>query len=406
MAGVRSLYLVAGVMMAGVSSVFALLAELEQRYELPAASLGWIAGAAFVAALATQLTLARYADRGYGTLLLRGGVIAGAVGLLWFAVATELWQLVAARAVLGGAVGMIMPPARRAIVLTATGNQGEQLGLLYGAYLAGFVFGPPVAGALTVVADVRLPFVVFGVLVALTLLVIARVEMPEAERASAGGPLPDKRVMRRLLLDRRVAAAILVIVSFRYSIGVFEPLWAVHLDRLGASTMVITLSLTAFALPMLAIAKRAGALSDVYGPRVASLASAAASVPIMALYGYVTSVPLLLVLVVPHGVLEAIQSPGTQAAVADAAPRRDIASAQGLGEAAGSAAAAIGAFTAAPLFGWLGPGPAWLIAAVVMAGLLTTSAVLDRPQRGRARALDGGAPVATAQAPVDALLPE
>ena len=380
MKGVRSLYLVAGVTMAGVGSVFALLAELEERYRLPAAGLGWIAGAAFVAALVTQLTLARYADRGYGTLLLRGGVVAAAAGLLWFALATELWQLVAARAVLGAGVGMIMPPARRAIVLTASGNQGEQLGMLYGAYLAGFVFGPPLGGLLTVVADVRLPFVVFGLLVASTLVVVARVEMPEAPRSAEGGQVPDKRVMRRLLLDRRVAAAILVIVSFRYSIGVFEPLWAVHLDRLGASTMVVTLSLTAFAVPMLIVVKQAGRLSDTYGPRVASMLSAAATVPLMAAYGYVTSVPVLFLLVVPQGLLEAIQSPGTQAAVADAAPRRDAASAQGLGEAAGSAAAAIGAFTAAPIFDALGAGPAWAIAAAVMAVLLTCSAVLDRPR--------------------------
>jgi MFS family permease len=402
MRGVRSLYLVAGVTMAGVSSVFALLAELEERYELPAASLGWIAGAAFVAALVTQLTLARYADRGYGALVLRGGVVAAAAGLLWFAFATELWQLVAARALLGGGVGMIMPPARRAIVLSATGNQGEQLGMLYGAYLAGFVFGPPVAGLLTVVADVRLPFLVFGLLVAATLTVVARVDMPEAERVAADAPELDKRVMRRLLADRRVVAAILVIVSFRYSIGVFEPLWAVHLDRHGASTMVITLSLTAFAAPMLLVAKRAGRLSDTYGPRIASLVSAAATVPIMAAYGFLTSVPLLIILSVPQGLLEAIQSPGTQAAVADAAPRRDTASAQGLSEAAGSAAAAIGAFTAAPLFDWLGPGPAWGIAAVVMAMLLACSTALDPPRAvGRPRQDE---PAEPAVAP--ALLPE
>ena len=55
-----------------------------------------------------------------------------------------------------------------------------------------------------------------------------------------------------------------------------------------------------------------------------------------------------MVMAIPHGIGEAIQSPGTQAAVADAAPQRDAAAAQGLAEAAGSAAAAIGAFTAAP----------------------------------------------------------
>ena len=101
----------------------------------------------------------------------------------------------------------------------------------------------------------------------------------------------------------------------------------------------------------------------------------------MAAYGFVGSVPLVMVLAVPHGIGEAIQSPGTQAAVAEAAPERDTAAAQGLAEAAGSAAAAIGAFTAAPLFATLGAGPAWLIAATTMALLLTASTLLDRPHR-------------------------
>jgi hypothetical protein len=57
----RGLYVVAAVTMAGVSSVFALLAELEKCYGLANADLGWIAGAAFVAALITQLSLSRYA---------------------------------------------------------------------------------------------------------------------------------------------------------------------------------------------------------------------------------------------------------------------------------------------------------------------------------------------------------
>jgi MFS family permease len=376
---VRGLYIVVGVTMAGVSAVFALLAELEERYGLPTASLGWIAGAAFAAALATQLTLARYADRGYASILLRTGVAASAAGLLWFAAATELWQFVAARVLLGAGVGIIMPPARRAIVLTSAGNQGERLGVLYGAYLSGFVFGPPIAGALTVIADVRLPFLVLGLAVAATSFSIAGLPMPEAVVGVDDRRLADKRVLRRLATSRKVIAAILVIVSFRYSVGVFEPLWATHLDHLGASTMVITLSLTAFALPMLLVARRAGRLSDRFGPRPASVISALATAPIMALYGVVSLIPVIMAMVIPHGLLEAIQSPGTQAALSDAAPKEDAAAAQGLGEAAGSAAAAIGAFTAAPLYAALGAGPAWFIAGLVMAGLLVTSAALDRP---------------------------
>ena len=53
----RSLYLVAGTTMAGVSSVFALLAEIHNEYGTAERDLGWIAGSAFIGALVTQLRL-------------------------------------------------------------------------------------------------------------------------------------------------------------------------------------------------------------------------------------------------------------------------------------------------------------------------------------------------------------
>lgn len=376
----RQLYLVAGVTMAGVSAVFALFAELEKRYGLSTTSLGWIAGSAFIASLIAQLWLSRYADRGYAATLLRLGVLASAVGLLWFAVATDVWQFVAARALLGAGVGMIVPPARRAMVVGADGNSGERLGTFYASYLAGFVFGPPIAGALTILGDVRLPFAVFGVITLATLLSIVRLELPEGATGD-GADGADKRVLRRLLAQRRIVAALLVVVSFRYSIGVFEPLWATHLDDLGASTTVVTLSLTFFALPMLLVARPAGRLSDRVGPRWASLLAALATVPMMATYGYAGVVWIIFLVAIPHGLMEAILSPGSQAAIAEAAPDSDAASAQGLAEASGSGAAAIGAFTAPALFDLLGAGPAWLIAALVMGGLLATSWLLDPPRR-------------------------
>jgi len=371
----RSLYLVAGTAMAGVSSVFALLAEIHNTYGIAERDLGWIAGSAFVGALVTQLSLSRYADRGHGGLLMRLGVIASATGLLWFGFADELWQFIVARAVLGTGVGVIVPAARRFIIVNAGADQGRQLGAFYGAYLAGFVIGPPLAGALTVAFDVRAPFLVLGVVTGLAFLSIRRLEIPAADidvRSTKG-------VLRRLIRSREMAAALLVVVSFRYSVGVFEPLWAPHLDNLGASTMIVTLSLSAFALPMLVIARWAGGLSDRHSPRLTSLLSALVTVPLMASYGWITAVPVLFVAMLPHGIMEAIQSPGSQAAVADAAPVDDAASAQGLGEAMGSAASMVGALTAAPLYAWLGPGPAFLIAALTMGGLLGLSWLLDPP---------------------------
>ena len=371
----RSLYLVAGVTMAGVSSVFALLAEIHNTYDIAERNLGWIAGAAFVGALVTQLSLSRYADRGHGGLLMRSGVIASATGLLWFGFADELWQFIAARAVLGTGVGVIVPAARRFIIVSAGADQGRQLGAFYGAYIAGFVIGPPLAGALTVAFDVRVPFLMLGMVTGLTFFSIRRLEIPAADVDVHSA----KGVLRRLIHSREMVAALLVVISFRYSIGVFEPLWAPHLDNLGASTMIVTLSLSAFALPMLVIARWAGGLSDRHSPRLTSLLSALVTVPLMASYGWITAVPVLFVAMLPHGIMEAIQSPGSQAAVANAAPVDDAASAQGLGEAMGSAASMIGALTAAPLYAWLGPGPAFLIGALTMAGLLCASWLLDPP---------------------------
>lgn len=400
MRGLRGLYLTAGVTMAGVSSVFALLAELQERYGLSTGGLGLIAGSAFLTALMAQLWLSRFADRGHAATLLRVGVLAAGSGLLWFAAATELWQFVAARSLLGAGVGLLVPPARRAIVLTSDRNQGERLGTFYAAYLAGFVFGPPLGAFLTDLADVRLPFVVFGLATLASVSSVWRIDMPEAERGLEL-PLADRRVLRRLLRDRRIIAAVLVVIAFRYSIGVFEPLWATHLDDLGASTQLIGLSLTGFALPMMLVAKPAGRLTDRFGARWMSLVPAFVSAVLMMSYGYNPYLVVIIGVSMVHGMMEAMLNPATQAGIADVAGARDAASAQGLAEAAGSAASAVGAFSAPVVFDAWGAGPAWAMAGVVMIGLVVWSWVLDpplsadapRPRRRRVEPASGHNPI-------------
>ncbi|HNJ70701.1 MAG TPA: hypothetical protein PKX97_15720, partial [Microthrixaceae bacterium] len=77
---------------AGVGVIFPLLAEFQDRYGFSDRGLGMLSAAAFVAALVSGLFLAGLADRGHTRLLMVGGIALSAVGLLWFATATELWQ--------------------------------------------------------------------------------------------------------------------------------------------------------------------------------------------------------------------------------------------------------------------------------------------------------------------------
>ncbi len=369
------LYAASAVMSLGNGAVFSLLAELRDRHDLPTGGLGIIAAAAFVTILVVQLTIARQADRGWGTAMLVGGAVLSGVSMLWTAAATELWQIVVARAVLGAGTGLFLPAARRAVIVQATTGRAERLGLLYGAYLFGFVFGPPVAAGLAAIGDVRLPFAVVGVVILGLTLVVWRIPVPGEAQPSA-----ERRVVRMLVRDRRVVAAVLVVVSFRYSIGVFEPVWAVYFDDRGASTLVIGLSLTIFALPMIVVAPWGGRFSDRHGARWASLVAAVATVPLMASYSLTSIIPVLIALAAVHGLFEAVESPGSQAAVAEAASDEHAAAAQGLAEAAGSGAAAMGALTAAPLYDLTGGG-VWVVGAAVMGLLLGASWLLDRPVR-------------------------
>ena len=268
-------------------------------------------------------------------------------------------------------------------MLTADNDHGERLATFYAAYLVGFVFGPPVAAVLTDLADVRLPFAVFGIATLVSLFAIVRIEMPEADR-NAEISSADRRVLRRLLADRRVIAAALVIISFRYSIGVFEPLWATHLDDLGASTKLIAFSLTGFALPMIVVAKPAGRLTDRFGARWMSVVPALISAVLMMTYGYTPFVWVIIAVAGVHGIMEAVLNPATQAGIADVTSDADAASAQGLAEAAGSGASAIGAFSAPVVFDAWGAGPAWLMAGCVMVLLVSVSWWLHPPKLNRA----------------------
>jgi DHA1 family multidrug resistance protein-like MFS transporter len=376
------LYVLAAVIAVGNGSVFALLADLQDEHGLPTWGLGLISSSAFFAALVVQLSLSRYADRGRGALLLRLGVVAVCGGLLWMGAATDLWQFVGARALLGTGTGLFIPAARRAVIVADPARQAEKLGMLFAAFLAGFVLGPPIAAVIATAADLRAPFLLFGALVAACGVLIFRMPVP------AAGPHHGERGVLRLLVRRReVVAAVLVVVSLRFSIGVFEPVWARFFTDLGASTLVIGLSLTAFAAPMVVVARFGGRLADRHGARWVSLLTAAITVPFMASYGFTTSILLLTLLALLHGVFEAVETPGSQAAVADAAPLEHAAAAQGLAEAAGSAAAAVGALGAAPLYDWLGAGAAWPIFAAVMVVCLAGSVLLHRPVRRRVPAL-------------------
>ena len=373
----RLLYAAVAIEALGYGGIFALLADLQDRYGLPTYGLGLIGGASFLAGLVAQISLARYADRGYTRLLLRAGLGVAAAGMLWFGLATHLWEFIGARVLLGLGSGVFIPATRRVVVTRAGNRSGEALGRLASVEVGGFIAGPPIAALIAGVFGLHAPFVAFAAALAITSPAIARLDEPPVE------PRGDKRVVRLLLRRRGVLAGLSLGAALFLSIGVFDAMWARYMSDLGASTAVVAVTLALFALPLVALSPFGGRIADRRGPVRSAVLALAVTVPIIIGYGVTGSIAVACALALAHSFCDAVTTPAGQAAVARGAPASLAAAGQGLYGAVGAAAAAFAAFGAAPLYGAFGPEVMWSVCAGLV-GVLAVAAFLF----GRATTVD------------------
>jgi predicted MFS family arabinose efflux permease len=367
--GVRSsppitLFVVTGALSLSNGAVFALLAELQDRFGFETWGLGLIAGAAFLAGFFAHVGLARFADRGYARRLLVVGLLLAAVGTIGMGLGSSLWAFVAARVLIGLGYGTFIPAARRLVISADPARAGRQLGRLASFSVGGFVLGPPLAAGVSELAGPRAPFLAIAAVVLICLPPVLRTEVSEVAREA------EPRVVRQLLAIPAVQAALLVGAAFYLSIGVFEAVWARLLTDLGASTLTVGLTLLGFGVVMAGFAPIGGRLADRFGGfRVAAIAMVL-TVPVMALYGHLTSLIALSVLIAVHAFSDGTVTPGTQLGITRAAPEQHAAASQGLLEAVGFLMAAVAAIGAAPVYqafgaAWLFGGSAGLMLAFV-----------------------------------------
>lgn len=180
----------------GIGIVFPILAHVQDVHHLATYTLGLMSGASFFAALLAQVTAGPFLDGEKAQRLLLLGVLLGAAGLVWFAFAGGLWELVGARAVGGIGYGIVSPAALRQASVGATGaRRGKRLGILSSAQMAGFTLGPFLGSVLYAAGGLRTPFEVVGgllTLVGLGVLLLpaqTRATTPTGADADAGAPI-------------------------------------------------------------------------------------------------------------------------------------------------------------------------------------------------------------------------
>jgi MFS family permease len=365
--------------------VFPLLPALQDRAGISTAQLGWIATAGFVAALVAQTLVAPHADRGRERLVISGAIVMMAVSTLMFAVGDSIHWFIAGRIGAGLAYGAFTPAAIGLIVRRFPDSPGRQIGRLQSIELGGMAIGPVLAVAGKVAFGVVPTLMIASVLtlvVGLPALLAKPADITSLPAETVEhGSLADGM---RLLRHRSVIAAALVMTAFFIPIGAYDALFPRFLADLGSSDWLIGAALMAFAVPSMFLASWAGRQVDRLGPFRAAARGGAANIAVILSYG-VVRVPMVIVII---GLFESggqtIVGAAGAAAMGWAVPGRRAATAQGIGEALATLAAAMVAAMAAPLD-----------AAGGAAALFVTTAVLT------AAALCGGVRLSRAGVPVE-----
>jgi MFS family permease len=379
-------------------AVFVLIADLQDRIGFADWGLGAVAASSFLASFVAQVSVARYADRGHARLLLGAGLALAAAGMVGVALGGSLAALVVARAVMGFGDGMFLPAARRIVASSCPGREAERLGRLGSAEVGGFIAGPPVAALVAAVAGPRAPFLLFAVVVVALGPTLAAV----AEPVDAGAGRPTG-VLSVLLGTPGVLAGLAIGAGLYTTIGVFDALWSRFLVDLGASTGLVAVSLLVFGVPMVAGMPFGGRLADRVGPRRTGFAALLCGVPLIAAYGQIRLLWLLVVIAVVHAAIDSVTTPSGLGAVARASPPGLLAAGQGLYGAVCAVAGATASAGSAPLYGAAGAAWAWAatalaVTAIVVAGVLLGARRADRPPH------PGDAPRPGRVGPLDAAL--
>jgi hypothetical protein len=208
----------------------------------------------------------------------------------------------------------------------------------------------------------------------------ARIE-PRAPTVGTAAAHPSFFGGLGLLRHRSVLAAACVVTAFYIPMGAYDALFPRFLTDLGASDWLLGLALVAFAVPSVFLATWAGREVDRLGAFRAAGRGGAANIAVIVSYGLVR-VPMVVVVI---GLFESggqtLVGAAGAAAMGWAVPGRRAATAQGVGEAVGTIAAAVVAAAAAPLYAAGGPAALFGCTALLTASALASGIRLSRAAR-------------------------
>ncbi|HEY9899326.1 MAG TPA: MFS transporter [Pantanalinema sp.] len=339
---------------------------------------GLMVGAYMATSLVCQYPAGWLSDRFGRRGLMFAGLAAYALASLGFLVFRSPEAFVVLRGI-EGIAGACFTPAALAYVADRApeGERGRRLAHLTVAQNGGMLVGPAIGGALASLCGLASPFVALAVLCLGGALLTAR--LPGAGRAAARERHREQAMsgagwaeVRWALFTGLAARAL----AGGFAMGLYESVWALYLKDLGASTWLISMSWTAFALPAIVLAGVAGRLIDSTGPARLVVWGTLFSSLLVASYAMTERIEVVLFLSVIDGIGFAFAYPAQNALTMLVSPEALRGRVIGLVAGISTLGALVGAVLTPPL---LGRGPVWCFGAggavLFASGLVLAAAV-------------------------------
>lgn len=371
----------------GLGTVWPVLTIYMQKHGASMADIGVTTAAYMAANFLFQVPMGWVSDRLGRKLPLLGGLaVHGLVSVLYLVVqdSTGFTML---RFVEGIGASAMMPAARAHLMDSIPPDRrGQAFGLLSSAFSGSILIGPGIGGLMASFIGMESPFW-FGLvssIVAGAFLMLKvrdrRHSQADAERelAAARG-VSSEQVQWRALIPVFTGAMSGGLVG-----GFFNVIWNIWLHDLGASLDVIGFSYTLFALPLIFVGPWAGRLADHRSRVLLLLVPSLLAAGIYLSYGFITSVPVILLLGVIEGIGIGIIGPVADSYMSDVLPGSRRGRLQGLVSASSTAVSFVSALICGPLYA---AGPFWLFLLLgsVMAGMAITGSLFMLPVERRLR---------------------
>jgi DHA1 family multidrug resistance protein-like MFS transporter len=392
--------------MAGQGVISPILPLFAKKFGVGTAAVGLTLSTFALARLLLNVPLGAASDRYGRRLLLIGGPLVTALGMIGSGFALNIGQLLAWRFVAGAGSGMYMTGAQIYLVdISTPENRARFIGTNQGALLLGTAIGPAIGGAIAQFFGLRAPFWFVGI-GALAAAFYSWARLPETRgpaerhadaearraRARAGGPPPERRLWWRMMRSRDFAAVSLITMAVFFtrtaSRNTLMPVMASA--RLGMTAGALGAVFTLMSVVNMVLIAPASMVADRFGRKWAIVPSGLLMAGSLLVLGGAHGYGPLLLGAVLLSVGTGFAGPAPAAYAADIAPPELRGLAMGLYRSSGDIGFLIGppllgALADATTFAWGFTANAILLAVAALFFLVMARETLQKPAMVTAR---------------------